>query len=102
MKLYVVIRRDLKPPHQAVQGGHALAELLLTHKLSWLNGTLVYLSVKDEATLRKVYEKLPCKKKAKFEEPFWDNSMTAFAAYGKKLPHFFRKFSLMEVKCDNG
>lgn len=95
-KLYVIVRRDLKSPsHQAVQGGHALAELLMNHKINWLNGTLVYLSVKDEETLRKLFEKLPCRAKAFFEEPFWDNQMTAIACIGPKLPHYLRKFSLL-------
>lgn len=29
MKMYILIRRDLSAPQQAVQGGHALAEYLL-------------------------------------------------------------------------
>lgn len=95
MKLYVIVRRDLSTSQQAVQTGHALAQLLLTQKIGWKNGTLVYLSVRDEATLRKVFDKLPCKKKAFFEEPYWQNQMTAIAAYGFKLPHYLRKFSLL-------
>lgn len=95
LKLYVLIRKDLKPCHQAVQGGHALAQFLLDHKSGWKNGTLIYLGVRDEKELRKIYAKLPCKKKSAFEEPFWQNQMTAVAAYGKDLPHFLRKFSLL-------
>jgi hypothetical protein len=94
-KLYVLVRRDLKKSHQAVQGGHALAELLLSYKLKWLNGTLIYLAVEDEKALRKLYRKLPCRKKAFFEEPYWDNSMTAVAAFGKGLPKFLKKFPLL-------
>lgn len=94
-KLYVLVREDLKGSHKAVQGGHALAELLLSHKLSWLNGTLIYLGVKNEKELRKLYKKLPCKKKAFFEEPHWNNSMTAIAAYGKRLPKFLKKLPLL-------
>lgn len=95
MKLYVIIRKDLGIVHSAVQGGHALAELLLSHKLSWLNGTLIYLTVKNEKELRKLFKKLPCKKKAYFEEPYWDNSMTAIAGFGKKLPKFLKKLPLL-------
>jgi hypothetical protein len=95
MKLYVLVRKDLKPSHRAVQGGHALAQLLLTHDLPWKNGTLIYLGVEDEKKLRKLYKKLPCRKKAFFKEPFWDNSVTAIAAYGKKIPHFLRKLPLL-------
>jgi uncharacterized protein (DUF1919 family) len=95
LKLYVIVRRDLSTSHQAVQAGHALAQLLLTKKIGWKNGTLVYLSVRDEETLRKLFDKLPCKNKAFFEEPYWQNQMTAIAAYGIKLPHYLRKFSLL-------
>lgn len=96
LKLYVLVRKDLKhTSHRAVQGGHALAQLLLTHDLKWKNGTLIYLAVKDEKALKRLYKKLPCKKKAFFKEPHWDNSLTAIAAYGKKLPHFLRKFPLL-------
>jgi hypothetical protein len=95
VKLYVLIRKDLKKSHQAVQGGHALAELLLNYKLPWDNGTLIYLGVKNEKELRKLYKKLPCRKKAAFEEPYWDYSMTAIAAYGNKLPKFLRKLQLL-------
>lgn len=95
LKLYVIVRRDLSTSHQAVQAGHALAELLIKHEIGWKNGTLVYLSVKDEATLRKLFKKLPCEHKAFFEEPYWQNQMTAIAAYGMKLPHYLRKFSLL-------
>lgn len=94
-KLYVIIREDLKSCHQAVQGGHALAELLLNHKIPWMNGTLIYLSVKDEKTLQKLYNKLPCKKKSMFREPFWDDSLTAIAGYGPKLSKFLRKLPLL-------
>jgi hypothetical protein len=95
VKLYVVVRKDLKKSHQAVQGGHALAELLLRHNLKWKNGTLIYLSVEDEKKLRKLFEKLPCRKKVFFKEPFWDDSVTAIAGYGKRLPKFLRKLPLL-------
>jgi hypothetical protein len=95
MKLYVVVRKDLKGSHRAVQGGHALAELLILHELPWNNGKLIYLAVDDEHELRKLYKKLPCRKKAFFKEPGWDNSLTAIAGYGKKLPKFLRKLPLL-------
>lgn len=95
-KLYVIIRRDIRgASHKAVQGGHALAELLLMYKLSWMNGTLIYLTVKNEKELRRLFKKLPCKKKVSFEEPFWNNEMTAIAAFGKNLPKFLKKLPLL-------
>lgn len=96
MKLYVIVRKDLKhTSHRAVQGGHALAELLLYYKVPWKNGTLVYLAAKDEKHLKRLYKKMPCKKKAFFKEPFWDNSLTAIAAVGNKVPKFLKKLPLL-------
>ncbi len=95
MKLYVVVRSDMSKAQQAVQAGHALAELLITKNISWKNGTLVYLALPNEKKLKAMYEKVPTRNKAKFEEPFWDNSMTAFAAYGRDVSDFLRKLPLL-------
>jgi hypothetical protein len=52
-KLFVLVRRDLSKGQQAVQAGHAVAEYLLRGPATfWENGTLVYLSIKDEMNLR--------------------------------------------------
>jgi hypothetical protein len=52
-KLYILVRRDLSKSQQAVQGGHAVAEYLLRGpSTDWSNGTLVYLSVRDENELK--------------------------------------------------
>jgi hypothetical protein len=97
VKLYVIVRKDIKhTSHRGVQGGHALAQLLLTYKkIKWKNGTLVYLAAKDEKHLKRLYKKMPCRKKAFFKEPYWDNSLTAISGFGKKLPHFLRKLPLL-------
>lgn len=95
MKLYVVVRSDMSKAQQAVQAGHALAELLLKKKIGWTNGTLVYLGVKDEKKLRKLFEKVPTRNKKAFLEPFWDNSMTAFAAYGRDVSEFLKEYPLL-------
>ena len=82
LKLYVLLRKDLNPSYQAVQGGHAVAELLLRGPtLSWDNGTMVYLGVKDEDELKYWAEKLEFKDIdfAGFIEPDLNNEMTALA-----------------------
>jgi len=52
-KLYVLVRKDLSKSQQAVQAGHVVAEYLLRgpHTM-WDNGTLVYLSVRNENELK--------------------------------------------------
>lgn len=48
-KLYVLIRNDLSNAQKAVQGGHALAQWLIENPYTnWTNGTLIYLTVKNE------------------------------------------------------
>ena len=67
----------------AVQAGHALASYLLGQPfLSWDNGTLIYLGVKNERELLKWGEKLDAmdKKWAGFREPDIGNELTAIAA----------------------
>ena len=95
MKLYVVVRSDMSKAQQAVQAGHALAELLLKKNIGWTNGTLVYLGVKNEKKLRKLFSEVPTRNKKAFHEPFWDNSMTAFAAYGRDVSDFLKKLPLL-------
>lgn len=97
MKMYVVVRSDMSKSQQAVQAGHALAELLVKKKVGWKNGTLVYLAVSDEKKLAKLFKKVPAKKKVVFREPFWDHSMTAFAAYGREVSDFLRKLPLLRL-----
>ena len=47
------MRKDLSKSQQAVQGGHAVAEYLLSGPLTaWPNGTLVYLGVRNETELK--------------------------------------------------
>jgi peptidyl-tRNA hydrolase len=95
MKLYIVVRSDMSKAQQAVQAGHAVAEILIRKRISWKNGTLIYLSQSSEKKLRKLFEKVPTKNKIAFHEPFWDNSMTAFAAYGREVSEFLRKLPLL-------
>lgn len=97
MKMYVVVRGDMSKSQQAVQAGHALAQLLITKKVGWKNGTLIYLSVPSERKLRNLLNKVPTKNKAYFCEPFWDNSLTAFAAYGREVGEFLKELPLVKL-----
>ncbi len=83
MKLYVLVRKDLKPSYSAVQAGHALAEYLIKKPdTQWKNGVLVYLGVKNEAALCKWTHKLDLKgfEWVGFWEPDLDNQLTAIAS----------------------
>lgn len=95
MKLYIVVRSDMSKAQQAVQAGHAVAEILIRKKIGWKNGTLIYLSQSNEKKLRKLFDKVPTRNKVAFHEPFWDNSMTAFAAYGREVSDFLKKLPLL-------
>lgn len=83
LKLYVIARKDLNPSYQAVQAGHAVAELLLRGQISsWDNGIMIYLGVKDEDELKYWADKLEFKDIdfAGFIEPDLNNELTAIAA----------------------
>jgi len=95
--IYVIIRKDLSKSQQAVQGGHALAQLLLDNQTTWNNGTLVYLNVKSKNNLEEVYETLKSKNEvvSKFEEPDLFNEMTAIAVLSESLISKFPDLKLM-------
>jgi hypothetical protein len=81
MKMYVLTRRDLSIPQQAVQAGHAVAELILRGPpLGW-DGTLIYLGVENEEMLSIWCSKLDVRQKSyiKFREPDIGNQLTAIA-----------------------
>ena len=83
MKLYVVVRKDLTSSQQAVQAGHAVAEFLLRcPDTQWNNGTLVYLGVPDELSLKYICKKLDIEETIyiNFEEPDFGNTITAIAS----------------------
>lgn len=84
--MYVLVRRDLSWKQRSVQAGHALAMYIMTNKkCPWLNGTLVYLGVEDEADL--LYWSRKLKKHnilySIFFESFY-NEYTALAVYSHK------------------
>lgn len=82
MKLFVLVRGDLSKSQQAVQAGHALAELLLRgNRGGWDNGTIVYLKVKDLKMLEHWFYLLGDAARA-FYEPDIGDQMTALAFVG--------------------
>ena len=96
---YVIIRKDLSRSQQAVQGGHALAQLLKEHENSWSNGTLVYLTVPNETELEKMYLELVKSKHqvSKFEEEDRNDEMTAIATYGDNINISISKFPNLKL-----
>ena len=81
--MYVVVRTDLPPNHRAVQGGHALAAVLLGGTTEWDNGPLVILGAKNEGQLLKESARLGAAgiRHAIWREPDMNNEATAIAAY---------------------
>lgn len=81
MKMFVIVRRDLTPSQQAVQGGHALAEFLLNQGTWWKNGTLIYLGVKGVKQLNNLMMKFNRDgiKYSVFYEPDMEYEPTAIA-----------------------
>lgn len=83
--LYVIVRKDMPKSAQAVQGGHALAQFLLTHNTEWKNGTLVYLAARNEEHLSEIKNNLgEDKLLSEFREPDMANSLTAIAVFGRE------------------
>ena len=81
-KLYCLVRKDLKPKYQAVQAGHAVAELILRGDTDgWDNGYLIYLGVENELSLKKWATRLDAKGigYTQFNEPDIGNEITALA-----------------------
>lgn len=82
-KLFILTRRDFPIADQAVQSGHAVAQFLINHPYTeWNNGTLIYLGVKDEETLKRWTYKLHLWKAhyATFYEPDMNNELTSVAS----------------------
>jgi len=101
VKMYVLVREDLDPVHQMVQGGHAVAQYLLEHgtKHNWNNGYMIYLAVKDEKELIEWEKKIHAvdTKFATFTETDWgEPTKTAIACIDFGL--IFSKLRLMTFK----
>lgn len=95
-KLFVIVNRLLSKSQQAVQGGHAIAQFLIDHPSSeWRNNTLVFLRVSDEDELSDLYSRLDTEQKSLFLEPYWDNKLTAIAAYGINIEDQVKDLDMM-------
>lgn len=80
--LYVITRKDLSFPQQAVQSGHALAQWLLDNpENDWQNQRLIYLVVDTEKELNRLKSKLTsyCLDHSYFCEPDFEDKLTAIA-----------------------
>jgi len=102
MKLYVLVRKDLNKSQQAVQAGHALAEILLRYPPNihgWKNGTLIYLGTENMEELQEMYDKLwgRCVQ-APFFEPYKNMGFTAFAAIGEIVSEELKDLELIDMQ----
>lgn len=99
MKLYVVTHKDLSGPQKAIQAGHAIAEFMRKYPNNeWNCGSLVYLEVLDEYELDELFFEIAMVKEvyAGFNEPFFDDSLTAIAILGTpKIVEKLKKYPLM-------
>lgn len=98
MKLYVLVRKDMPLPYQAVQAGHAVAQWCLENPHStWQNNTLIYLHVENQARLIWWREHLRLRGLdiSEFREPDIGNELTAIAVYADEK-HFKRLQLLRE------
>lgn len=85
-KFFVVVRSDLAPGPQAVQGMHAMRQFIAdfpTVEQEWfkVSNHIAFLKVDDEVALLKMVDRLSRKgmKVSTFREPDLDDSLTAFA-----------------------
>jgi hypothetical protein len=101
-KVFVLVRTDLPSKAQvAVQAGHALAEFLMNHDwkdILWVNGTLIYLEVKNIDELNWWYYKINNKhlQFSSFQEPDLNGERTAIAVITKD-EKFFKKLPLLDL-----
>lgn len=85
-KLYVIVRADLSPGAQAVQGMHAMRQFIDDYpeeEKEWfqVSNHVAFLKVDDEAALLKMAERLSRRGMivSVFREPDLDHSLTALA-----------------------
>lgn len=79
-RLYIIVDAFLDRSQQAVQACHAVAAFMLEsqHSEKWNNGNIVLKKTKDLERWSN-----PCidSDVVVFEEPYWNNRVTAVAAY---------------------
>lgn len=89
MKIFVLVDRQLSKSQQTVQVGHALlcfsSDWQPPKGDDWAKKSLVILAVNGEEELREWFDKLDAPLKSDFLEPYWNDRMTAFAAYGPNV-----------------
>ena len=92
--LYVLIDKTLEPIYGCVQGGHAVAQWLLSHpNQKWNNNYLIYLSAEIEHWKNKL--RFLDIDFTQFNEPDLDNRTTALAVFGNDK--LFKKLKLVKV-----
>lgn len=83
MKMYCLVRKDLGKDYRGVQAGHAIAQYFLDHDKpsNWDNGTMIFLGVEDENSLKKWKDKLSANesKHSSFIEPDIGDELTAIS-----------------------
>ena len=79
MKLYAIASNDLTKPQQFVQATHAVAQYLIDNPDSkWKNQTLVMLKSGELNLIEKYFIDNEVKY-SKFNEPYYDNKLTALS-----------------------
>lgn len=108
-KLYILVRKDLSRSQQIVQVAHAVAGFVLYNNdeycgrgccaptAIWENEHLVVLRVGDDSDI-KMWANLFSTNKINhycFEEPHYNNEITAIAAHGKELEGILKDVPLL-------
>lgn len=86
-RLYIVTRRDLPEPVQAVQSGHAISAFAVKYPelhAAWHNGgrNLIYLAAENETALKRILW-AGAEATATFNEPDLNDELTAIALSGE-------------------
>lgn len=101
--VHVICRDDLKsvfPSYPFVQGGHALAQLLIENKIEdWKNDYLIYVAVDSLIELEMIMKRLSKHNIpfSYFAEPDFDFTITAVAVESTDIP-FLKKLPLLMIE----
>jgi hypothetical protein len=98
-KIFVLVDKSLSRSQQTVQCGHALLNFSSDWKPptgeDWAKMSLVILAVDGEDELLEWWDKLDADYKSDFLEPYWNDRMTAFAAYGPLVQEQVNELKLL-------